>query len=525
MPLFASEADHSELLGKLSLKQHYEDTIRRRAEQRYNLQVEKELLESSRGSANFSDTDRERIIQIDGALAVIDRSIESNQTQLSTVQRGIETIRQRDFGAVGSLEDESLSVTIGAANAANTLNSFTALKGIPGQLTGSSNPALGVVAKSGNTVTSIERWQDGKYYRVSRYSGGPNNGKFAPGGRQEISQSEIKKMGSQLKAQQIQRLNQGIADSQARVQSLQKDLKAAPTKEAKAQIKGKIDRLNKVQSELKAELSTAKSSPVTNFIKSGASFAAMGVAITGGYNLVQQIIANDGDLTNLDYKAAFQFISTEEFWAGTAGSFTGGMIGAAVTSFLPGPFKVLGAIAGASVGHQFATGSWRDADWTSIAAQTIGSTIGFFLGAFVGSFMGPFAPIAVIAFSIMGSYLADKALEWMRNQFTPELTGIDLSELRSDEEAEIEAFAEMVPDEDLIKYQAMPEDELRRELWLRYHNHQMLQEAGTEIEDAQQKMEWQANLRAEWIHYQAIRQTLNSRKQEHFQNDSVLSSY
>jgi len=525
VPLFANEADHSELLGQLSLKQHYEDTIRRRAEQRYNLQVEKELLESSMGSANFSDTDRERIVQIDGALAVIDRSIESNQTQLSTVQRGIETIRKRDFGEVGSLEDENLSVTIGAANAANTLNSFTALKGIPGQLTGSNNPALGVVAKSGNTVTSIERWQDGKYYRVSRYSGGPNNGKFAPGGRQEISQSEIKKMGSQLKAQQIQRLNQGIADSQARVQSLQKDLKSAPTREAKAQIKGKIDRLNKVQSELKAELNTAKSSPVTNFIKSGASFAAMGVAITGGYNLVQQIIANDGDLTNLDYKAAFQFISTEEFWAGTAGSFTGGMIGAAVTSFLPGPFKVLGAIAGASVGHQFATGSWRDADWTSIAAQTIGSTIGFFLGAFVGSFMGPFAPIAVIAFSIMGSYLADKALEWMRNQFTPELTGIDLSELRSDEEAEIEAFAEMVPDEDLIKYQAMPEDELRRELWLRYHNHQMLQEAGTEVEDAQQKMEWQANLRAEWIHYQAIRQTLNSRKQEHFQNDSVLSSY
>ena len=67
----------------------------------------------------------------------------------------------------------------------------------------------------------------------------------------------------------------------------------------------------------------------------------MSVAITGGYNLVQQAIANDGDLTNLDYNAAFKFISTEEFWAGTAGSFTGGMDGAALTSFLPGPFKVL----------------------------------------------------------------------------------------------------------------------------------------------------------------------------------------
>jgi len=40
MPLFASEADHTELLGQLSLQQHYEDTLRRRAEQRYNLQLE-----------------------------------------------------------------------------------------------------------------------------------------------------------------------------------------------------------------------------------------------------------------------------------------------------------------------------------------------------------------------------------------------------------------------------------------------------------------------------------------------------
>tara|TARA_Y100000589_G_scaffold212531_1_gene200292 strand:+ start:371 stop:2002 length:1632 start_codon:yes stop_codon:yes gene_type:complete len=524
VPLLASEASHTELLGQLSLQQHYEDTLRRRAEQRYNLQLERDLLERAAESGQLSNVENERLQQIDGAIALIDRSVQSNQEQLLTIQQEIETIRQRDFGESGSLEDERLSVTVGAANAANTLNSFSAMRGIPGQITGANNPTTGVIARTGDTVTTIERWKDGKYYKVSRYSSGPNQGRFAPGGKQEIPKSEIRKMGTELKAQQIKGLNQSITNSSARVSTLKTELKNATTPEAKAQIKGKIERLNKVQSELKAELKIAKSSPVTNFVKSGSSFAAMSVAITGGYNLIQQAIANDGDLTNLDYKAAFKFISTEEFWAGTAGSFTGGMIGAALTSFLPGPFKVLGAIAGASVGHQFATGTWRDTDWTAVAAQTIGSTIGFFLGAFVGSFMGPFAPIAVIAFSIIGSYLADMALKWMRNQFTPQLTGIDLGEIRSDEVSEIEAFAEMVPDEELIRYKAMPEDDLRRELWLRYHNHQMLQEVGTELEDSEQILEWKANLRTEWVHYQAIRDALAERKQEYFSEQQPIST-
>ncbi len=524
VPLFASEANHTELLGQLSLQQHYEDTLRRRAEQRYNLQLEKELLERAAQSGQLNNAENERLQQIDGAIALIDRSVQSNQEQLLTVQQEIETIRYRDFGETGSLEDERLSVTIGAANAANSLNSFTALQGIPGQITGANNPTTGVIARTGNTISTIERWKDGKYYRVTRYSSGPNQGRFAPGGRQEIPKSEIRRMGTELKAQQIKGLNQSIANSSTRVNGLKQELKNATTKEAKTQIRGKIDRLNKVQSELKAELKVAKSSPVTNFVKSGSSFAAMSVAITGGYNLIQQAIANDGDLTDLDYKAAFKFISTEEFWAGTAGSFTGAMIGAALTSFLPGPFKVLGAIAGASVGHQFATGTWRDTDWTAVAAQTIGSTIGFFLGAFVGSFMGPFAPIAVIAFSIIGSYLADMALKWMRTQFTPQLTGIDLSEMRSEEISEVEAFAEMVPDEELSRYKSMPEDDLRRELWLRYHNHQMLQEVGTELENSEQIQEWKANLRTEWVHYQAIRDALAERKQKYFSEEQPISA-
>ena len=331
-------------------------------------------------------------------------------------------------------------------------------------------------------------------------------------------------MGTELKAQQIKGLNQSINDSSTRINALKQELKTTTTKEGRTQIKNKIDRLNKVQSELKAELKTAKTSPVTNFVRSGTSFAAMSVAITGGYNLVQQAIANDGDLTNLDYNAAFKFISTEEFWAGTAGSFTGGMVGAALTSFLPGPFKVLGAIAGASVGHQFATGTWRDTDWTAVAAQTLGSTIGFFLGAFIGSFMGPFAPIAVIAFSIIGSYLADLALKWIRTQFSPRLNGIDLSELRSEEVAEVEAFADMTPEEELLRYKSMPEDDLRRELWLRYHNHQLLQESGSELEDPEQIQEWKSNLRTEWVHYQAIRETLAERKKSFFTEEQAITS-
>ena len=524
MPLFASETDHSELLGQLSLRQHYEDTLRRRAEQRYNLQLEKDLLEKASQAGQLSSMEIERLQQIDGAIALIDRSVQSNQQQLLTVQQGIETIRQRDFGTNGSLEDEHLSVVVGSANAANTLNSLNALQGIPGQLSGANNPSTGVVARTGNTVTTIERWKDGKYYQVTRYSNGPNQGRFAPGGRQEIPKSEIKKMGTELKAQQIKGLNQSINDSSTRINALKQELKTTTTKEGRIQIKNKIDRLNKVQSELKAELKTAKTSPVTNFVRSGTSFAAMSVAITGGYNLVQQAIANDGDLTNLDYNAAFKFISTEEFWAGTAGSFTGGMVGAALTSFLPGPFKVLGAIAGASVGHQFATGTWRDTDWTAVAAQTLGSTIGFFLGAFIGSFMGPFAPIAVIAFSIIGSYLADLALKWIRTQFSPRLNGIDLSELRSEEVAEVEAFADMTPEEELLRYKSMPEDDLRRELWLRYHNHQLLQESGSELEDPVQIQEWKSNLRTEWVHYQAIRETLAERKKSFFTDEQAITS-
>ena len=58
------------------------------------------------------------------------------------------------------------------------------------------------------------------------------------------------------------------------------------------------------------------------------------------------------------------------------------------------------------------------------------------------------------------------ALKWVRTQFSPQLTGIDLGEFRSEEIAEVEAFADMVPDEELIRYKSMPEDVLRRELWL-----------------------------------------------------------
>ena len=61
-------------------------------------------------------------------------------------------------------------------------------------------------------------------------------------------------MGTELKAQQIKGLNQSINDSSTRINALKQELKTTTTKEGRTQIKNKIDRLNKVQSELKAEL-------------------------------------------------------------------------------------------------------------------------------------------------------------------------------------------------------------------------------------------------------------------------------
>ena len=52
----------------------------------------------------------------------------------------------------------------------------------------------------------------------------------------------------------------------------------------------------------------------------------------------------------------------------------------------------------------------------------------------------------------------------------------------------------------------------------------MLQEVGTELENPQQIQEWKANLRTEWVHYQAIRDALAERKQEYFSEEQPISA-
>ena len=174
------------------------------------------------------------------------------------------------------------------------------------------------------------------------------------------------------------------------------------------------------------------------------------------------------------------------------------------------------------MGHQFGTGGWRTADWAQIGAQSIGSTIGFFLGAFIGSFLGPFAPVAIIAFSILGSWVADKALQWLRNSFTPGVSGIDLSEMRDSGYEEVEAYADMVATEDFSSYNQLSEGALREELWITYTNYKTLQESGGEFHTDQQKEIYTTELRREWARYLYIRNLLTSKKQAYFGNQAVI---
>ena len=519
--LFAiGDQAQSDLLSQLTLQRHFEESIRTREHQKYELQLELETLENSSPGKGLEDSARSRVSEIRQQIQVLDRSIAANQGNLQGVRQSIDSIRRGSINQTASLEDEELSVVLGASNAANIVNATHHAAQIPAHLQ-QANPRTGVLSQANGKITAIEKWSDGKFYKVTRYSEGPNKGRFA-GGREELSSSEVRKMGSQLKTQQMESLKTSLGQSQARIDTLKQQIQASKDPAVRANLEQKLGQAEKVQSELKSELKRSEARPVTNFIKSGLSFAAMSVAITGGYNLINQAIANDGDLSKLDYKAAFQFMTEEDFYTGMAGSFTGGMLGAALTSFLPGPFKVLGAIAGASVGHQFGTGGWRTADWAQIGAQSIGSTIGFFLGAFIGSFLGPFAPVAIIAFSILGSWAADKALEWIRSTFTPGISSFNLDELRDEGYEEVEAYADMVSTEDFSSYNQLSESALREELWITYTNFRTLQESGGNFSSEDQKNLYTNELRREWARYLYIRNLLTSKKQAYFGEQAVL---
>jgi hypothetical protein len=518
----AQGGEHSDLLSQMALRHHYEGVLRGHEQDRFALEEKLETLKRRSTFGRSGNVNRKRSREIQLKLRDLDQRIQSGENRLYKVRKDIDHLRQTEYGQKASLKDEELSVAIGAGNALNILNATNHASKIPAHLR-QKNPTTGVLARTKTKITTIEKWKNGKYYKVSRYADGPSKGKFAKGGRQELTAKEVKKMGSQLKTQQVSELRSSLSQSQTRIDSLRQEIRKTADPAAKTKLQGKLDRSQKIQSELKADLQKSQARPVTSFIKSGASFAAMAVAITGGYRLVKQAIAADGDLSDLDYKAAFNFVGTEEFWAGTAGSFTGGMLGAAITSFLPGPFKVLGAIAGASVGHQAAMGALGTTDWTQIAVQSIGSTMGFLLGAFIGAFMGPFAPIAIIAFSILGSWAADMALEWIRKSLTPGISAFNLKENRDPTLVEVQAYADQFLSDDLSKYDVLTEAALREELWITYSNYRTLQELEPEFQSPQERETWEQETKVEWTRYQYLKSLLDNRKAAYFGNQTVVS--
>jgi len=519
----AQGGEHSELLSQMALQHHYEKVLRTHEQQRFDLEEKLEALKKRSTRGRSGRVVRQKVQEVRQKLKGIDQRIQSSEDRLYKVHKDMDQLRKAEFGPTASLRDEELSVAVGAGNSLNILNATHHASKIPAHLR-QKNPTTGILTRSKNQVTIIEKWKNGKYYKVNRYTEGPHKGKFAKGGKQELSAKEVKKMGSKLKTQQVAELKSSLSQSQTRIDSLRQQIRKAADPTTKTKLQGKLERSQKIQSELKADLQKSQAKPVTSFIKSGASYAAMAVAITGGYRLVKQAIAADGDLSDLDYKAAFNFMGTEDFWAGTAGGFTGGMVGAAITSFLPGPFKVLGAIAGASVGHQAAMGALGGTDWTQIGAQTIGSTLGFLLGAFIGAFLGPFAPVAIIAFSMLGSWAADAALEWIRKSLTPGVTAFNLQEGRDPTLVEVQAYADQYLSNDLSKYDSFSEDALREELWITYSNYRTLQELEPEFQSPGERDSWEFETKAEWTRYQYLKNLLNNRKAAYFGNQAIVSN-
>jgi hypothetical protein len=522
---FGNTESDSELLSMMAVQEHYERQLQLREQQRYDLERELEILQATQ-SANpgIQSTQNQRIAAIQNDLRVINSSIETNQAQLLQVRTNLVSAGNSSLGRDDGYREEAVSTAVAATNVTNVQNALTSAAAIPGHLA-TANPTTGVLSQQNGIVTSIERWRDGNYYQVNRYAEGPNQGRFAPGGRQQLTDAEVRSMGRQLQGQQLDSLRGNISHSQTQIDSLRQQISQARDPAVKAELEQRLSRTEKVQSELKSELRRSEARPVTDFIKSGLTFAAMSVAITGGYNIVRQVIDNGGDLSAVDVGQAFQFVTEGQFWGGVAGSFTGGMIGSALTSFLPGPFRIFGAIAGASIGHQFGTGNWSEADWAQIAAQTIGSTIGYIIGALIGSFLGPLAPVAIIAFSILGSWLADKALQWLRNTFTPKVTAFNLNEIQDDETAEVEAYADAIPTEQFAELDAMPDDALREELWETYALYQSVQQMGPASPDEANVKFWRMEVVRAWTRYSYIKQLLSERSMSFSQENQTVDSY
>ncbi|MCO4783484.1 MAG: DUF456 domain-containing protein [Candidatus Cloacimonetes bacterium] len=515
IPLFAngmSEDTRAELYNAVSLQEHYQAKVIQHEGKLYNLEAELEVMNADAGSdPDLYRGQIARRAEIQRDIKTLESRISDNRQLLHQTSTQVDNIRSHGFSGPASPDQEKIATSVAAVNASAASSNF-------GNAVAVVNPTTGlqphVIGTKNNIVTAIERHADG-WHKVNRHASGPNKGRYAKGGRQKLTDAEVTKMGNQLKTSHVNNLQTSIQNNQTKITDLKGQLNGAD-KAAKKAIKAEIKGHEKIQSELKSELKRSQSSPASRFIKSGVTFAAMSVAVTASYNIVHQIIQNKGDVSKVNFKEAFQFITTAQFWTANAGAFTGSMVGSALTSFLPGPFKILGVIAGGALGYQIGSGQLGSTDWASLGAQVIGSTIGYFVGAFVGAFLGPFAPIAIIVFSILGSILAEKALTWLRSKFTPKVQSGDIMDLRDGSYEDFEEEASRIDGVDYAQIDNMSEVELRDLMWVTYNQYRQSQEMLSANPDAQNIEDLQKLNAVEFAKYTYIKQKLNAKRTSHF---------
>ncbi|PCJ19264.1 MAG: hypothetical protein COB02_07705 [Candidatus Cloacimonadota bacterium] len=499
----------------MSLKDHYSQRVQETEAKVYNLETELGVMSAKAGNdPSIYQGQQTRRLEIQRGLQSLETSLNNNRLLLHQTNTQITNIQNHGFSGSANPESQSIAIAISAANASAASANYSNVVAIV-------NPTTGlqphVISTQNNIITAIERHADG-WHRVNRVASGPGQGQYAKGGRVKLTEAEITRMSNSLKTTHVNNLQTSIQTSQTRITDLQSSLKGAdrPTRKA---IKTEIRDQRKIQSELKSDLSRSQSSPATKFLKAGASFAAMSVAVTASYNIVHQIIQNKGDISKVNYREAFHFITTAQFWTANAGAFTGGMVGSALTTFLPGPFKILGAIAGASLGYQIGSGQLGSTDWASLGAQVIGSTVGYFIGAFVGAFMGPFAPIAIIVFSILGSILAEKALTWLRSKFTPKVQSGNIMDLRDGSYEKFEEEARRVDGVDYSAIDNMNESQLRDLMWVTYNQYRQSQEIISANPDAQNIDDLNKLSAIEFAKYTYLKQKLESKRSTYFQKE------
>jgi hypothetical protein len=515
-PIFAMDENlQSDLLSRMSLREHFATTLSTREQERYDLESQLDNLRAIEPRNQYEAQqkamqERELLSQIQ----VVERSGVSTQRQLQDTEVRLNEARTQALTQRDQNTTRDISVITAAANVAHTQTALQAVRDMPLAFNRPPVPTTGVIAQNGNVTTTIEQWRDGSHYRVNRYTDGPNQGRFAEGGRQKLSDAEVRQMGGQLRTQHVEGLRTNLSTSEARIAGLRQELSQAPSSQ-RAEIQNRIDQQTRTQQELRQELRRVEARPVRDFVVSGVSFAAMSVAITASFNIISQTVENDGDLSKVDLAQATAFVTEATFWRDLSGNYFGGMAGRALSAFLPGPFRVLGTIAGGTIGTQLVSGRWREADWAMLGAQTIGSTIGYLLGAFIGSLMGPLAPIAIIAFSIAGAWLAEKALEWIRGVFSPKITSYRPDGSNMSDSAVIDTFREALEDSSFQELENLSTEELRKELWATHNELVAYQERGNQAQSDEQRINSNADIKAKQIAHEKVRRALDRRRMQH----------